>query len=103
LFLQIYGHLGEALAQFFSQLIKRKIMKTSRPPSFVAAVLFVAALLAGASFLPSCGHSDSGAVKSDTTRSVTAPGPDVNSANNPSSADTMYQRDSTRRTRDTAK
>lgn len=62
----------------------------------VVVIIFVAAL-----GLTRCGGAGgrNDNVRQDTTQ-VNAPAPDNNSANNPSMADTAYQKDSTRK-RDT--
>jgi ABC-type oligopeptide transport system substrate-binding subunit len=62
----------------------------------VASVTFLAIGLAG------CGGSDSQAATSSTdTSKVNGPAPDNNSANNPSLADTNYEKNRTRPITDT--
>ena len=49
-----------------------------------------------------CGGSDSSAIKTSVDSvSAKGPAPDNNSANNPSSADTSYQKDTGRKITDT--
>jgi hypothetical protein len=56
-------------------------------------------LLTGAALFTGCGGSDTGSSIKTSVDSVSAkgPAPDNNSANNPSSADTNYQKDSGRK------
>jgi hypothetical protein len=73
-----------------------KLIKVSIP----VLILF----LAGALVTTSCGSSDSSSVKTpmDST-SAKGPAPDNNSANNPSSADTNYQKDTGRKVPDSTR
>jgi hypothetical protein len=62
-------------------------------------------LITGVMFLSRCGGSgkDPAAVSSSDSSHVTGPAPDNNSANNPSLADTNYEKDRTRPMTDTMK
>ena len=74
-------------------------MKRSGISLFVAPLLVTAAMT-----LASCGGSDSQpAAKSPDTTSEAGPAPDNNSANNPSLADTAYEKNRTRPITDTMK
>ncbi|HTI09889.1 MAG TPA: hypothetical protein VL832_15085 [Puia sp.] len=59
-------------------------------------------LLTGAALITGCGGSDTNSSMKTSVDSVSAkgPAPDNNSANNPSSADTNYQKDSGRKISD---
>ena len=71
-------------------------------PSMWPAVIFV--LLAGSLSLTKCGNSDSKPIRTGVDSAhVTGPAPDNNSANNPSLADTNYEKDRTRPITDTMK
>lgn len=64
--------------------------------------LTIAALLAGILTLGSCGGSGNKTPSTDTS-TVMGPAPDNNSANNPSLADTAYEKNRTRPITDTTK
>lgn len=62
---------------------------------------FLIVLLTGAILISGCsGGTSSGNTGADSSSSVKGPAPDNNSANNPSSADTNYQKDTGRKIRD---
>lgn len=60
-------------------------------------------LIMSAVFVAKCGNSGSGSAKSVDSEHVKGPAPDNNSANNPSLADTNYEKDRTRPITDTMK
>jgi hypothetical protein len=64
--------------------------------------LTMAGLLANILFLGACGHSGAKTPSADTS-SVMGPAPDNNSANNPSLADTAYEKNRTKPITDTMK
>jgi hypothetical protein len=64
--------------------------------------LMIAVLLAGTLVLGACGGSGYKTPSTDTS-SVMGPAPDNNSANNPSLADTAYEKNRTRPITDTMK
>jgi len=75
-------------------------MKSIRTASRLLTVL-----LTGAALITGCGGSDTNSSIKTSVDSVSAkgPAPDNNSANNPSSADTNYQKDSGRKISDSTR
>lgn len=65
--------------------------------------LLAAILFTGTALITGCGGSDTNSAIKTSVDSVSAkgPAPDNNSANNPSSADTNYQKDTGRKISDT--
>lgn len=65
--------------------------------------LTMAAVLGGFLVVSSCGSHRDAKVPATDTSSVMGPAPDNNSANNPSLADTAYEKNKTRPITDTMK
>jgi hypothetical protein len=88
-----------SLAQFFYRVKKMKRMKSSSIYLIVITLLIVC----GVAFVK-CGGADTKPVRTTAdSSSVVGPAPDNNSANNPSLADTNYEKDRTRPITDTMK
>jgi hypothetical protein len=84
---------------FFINLTKSTVMNRKRFVLPVLALLFVAAVA-----LTKCESAGSKAGSQDSTSThINGPAPDNNSANNPSMADTAFQKDSTHRKKDSVR
>ena len=71
-------------------------------PNLSSIIAFLAGALIMTVVMVGCGGSDSSATKTSVDSvSAKGPAPDNNSANNPSSADTNYQKDTGRKITDT--
>jgi hypothetical protein len=76
--------------------------KTDRMKSSSIYLIIIALLVLGGVALSRCGGSDHKVrTASDSTTTPIGPAPDNNSANNPSLADTAYEKDRTRPITDT--
>ena len=76
-------------------------MNHSRP-TFFFLIAFLAGALLVSGFMIGCGGSGNKSIRTSVDSvSATGPAPDNNSANNPSSADTSYQKDTGRKISDT--
>ena len=71
-------------------------------PNLSSIIAFLAGALIMTVAMVGCGGSDSSSIKTSVDSvSAKGPAPDNNSANNPSSADTNYQKDTGRKITDT--
>jgi hypothetical protein len=87
------------LAQFFYRVKKMKRMKSSS----IYLILIALLIFCGVVFVK-CGGADTKPVRTPAdSSSAVGPAPDNNSANNPSLADTNYEKDRTRPITDTMK
>ena len=91
--------MGFVLAQFFYRVKKMKRMKSSSIYLLMIVLLVICGVV-----LVKCDGADTKPIRTTAdSSSVVGPAPDNNSANNPSLADTNYEKDRTRPITDTMK